>query len=946
MKFKNLSLPAFLSCLMLLSFNSYAQKGNMADQPDLSKDIPFNSDFTKGKLKNGLTYYVKHNDKPENKVELRLVINAGSILETDKQQGLAHLMEHMNFNGTKNFQKNQLVDYLQSIGVKFGADLNAYTGFDQTVFILPIPSDDPEKLEKGFQIIEDWAHNATLETDAINDERGVVMEEFRLGLGAQERMRKKYFPKLFYKSRYAKRLPIGKKEVIEHSDPSEIRDFYHTWYRPDLQAVIAVGDLPVDEMVAKIKEHFAKIPEPKNPKPRPTYDVPNHKKTLISIASDKEASQSLVRIMNLDTKNYSPEKTLKDYRHGIIESLFSQMINNRLSELRNGNNPPFIFGYSYHGGTSARTKEAYQSIAATSPDGQLKALQTLLEENKRVKEHGFYKGEFERAKSDLMSHIKQAYKERDKQKSSSLVGEAINNYLENEPMPGITWEYNFYQKELPTIKLSEVSSLISDYIKNENRVIVLTGPENDKTPKVTKAQVEKVLKTVENETVTPYEDKEVSKEFMKTMPKAGSVTKTETNDKLGTTTWTLSNGAKVTFKKTDFKNDQIMFRAFSYGGTSLYSDADYKATNFANGGVTDAGVNGFDQNTMDKMMSGKVASVRPYLGSYSEGFNGSAAPDDLETLFQLTHLYFTSINEDKDAYNSYLTKQKAQVAAQMANPQFYFINELQKMIGGKNPRFMGMATVEKLDKANYDLAYKKYKESFSNAGNFHFYFVGNVNPAKLKKYSETYLASLPSGTEQNYKVRDFRPLTGSHSKVVKRGQSPKSLVLLLFEGETKYSKKDAMAIKALGDVLSIKLTEVLREKESGVYSVNAGGNIQKTPYPWYTFQIVFPCGPENVAKLKTSALEELQKIIDNGPTSEDVEKVKQTDLVEHKVDMKKNSYWISHLKNADYNKENPDDLLDYNKMVNDLTAQDIQNIAKKYLNGGHIEAILKPADKK
>ncbi|EDP94543.1 putative zinc protease [Kordia algicida OT-1] len=668
--------------------------------------IPTDPNVKIGKLSNGLTYYIRNNGKPENKVELRLVVNAGSILEDEDQLGLAHFMEHMNFNGTKNFKKNELVDYLQSIGVKFGAHLNAYTSFDETVYILPIPSDDPEKLEKGFQIIEDWAHNALLTDEEIDNERGVVLEEYRLGKGANERMLQKYLPKIMYGSKYAKRLPIGTKENLENFEYESLRRFYKDWYRPDLMAVIAVGDVDVAVLEEKIKSHFGKIPAAKNPKPRVSHEVKNHEETLIAIETDKEASFAQVQVLFKDLGVPEKVKTEEDYRKQMVQGLFSQMINNRLSELTESENPPFVFGSTYHGGTWARSKEAYQSMAMSAPDGQLKALTALLEENERVKKYGFKQGEFERAKKSMLARIDKAYKDRDKMESSRIVGRYVSNFLSGRPIPSMDWTHKFYNEQIPTIKLEEVNKLINQYIRDTNTVIVLTGPEKEDTPKITEAQVLDVLKSVKTKDLQPYEDKAVGNSLISTLPPAGKITNKTTNDAIGVTTLTLSNGAKVIYKKTDFKNDEVLFSAFSYGGSSLYSDEDYKAIGFASGGLAEAGVNGLSKIDIRKMMSGKIARVSPYIGSYREGFNGSATPKDLETLFQMTHLYFTKLNKDEKAYNSFITKQKGFLTNMMKSPQFYFQFEMGKFMNGKNPRYRGFPTPEMMDASDYDLAYE------------------------------------------------------------------------------------------------------------------------------------------------------------------------------------------------------------------------------------------------
>ncbi|SHI67902.1 zinc protease [Mesonia phycicola] len=929
----------FVAAFLSLSAVTYAQK------QDLQSKIPFNPEVKKGVLENGLTYYIKNNGKPEDKVELRLVVNAGSILEDEDQRGLAHFMEHMNFNGTKNFKKNELVDYLQSIGVKFGAHLNAYTSFDETVYILPIPSDDPEKLEKGFQIIEDWAHNALLEDKDIDEERGVVLEEYRLGQGAEQRMRQEYLPKILHGSKYADRLPIGTKENLETFDYESIRKFYKDWYRPDLMSVMAVGDVDVDVLEKKIKEHFSGIKNPTNEKKREVFELPNHKETLIAIESDEEATFANVQVLFKDQGLAEKDETLEDYRESMVESLFAQMLNNRLDELRNSANPPFVYGYSFHGGTWARTKEAYQSFAMCDASKQLTALRTLLEENERVKQHGFGKGELDRAKKDILARLEQSFKNKGKNESSRIIGEYVRNFLQNEPMPGIDWEFNFYKEQLPTINLKEINSLISNYITDENRVVVLTGPKKDDVKQPTEEEVKALFKEIENKELEAYQETEVADSFMDTTPKKGSITKTETNDKLGTTTLTLSNGATVTYKITDFKNDEVLFQAFSYGGTSLYSLEDYKATTFANSGLTEAGINNFSKVDLSKMMSGKIVSVRPYISTYSEGFRGNAAPKNLEELFQLTYLYFTKLNKDEEAYQSYINKQKAFLGNLLASPQFYFQKELGEFMYGDNPRYTGFPTPEKMDEADYDLAYKKYQERFANAGDFHFYFVGNIDETKLKDYATTYLASLPSNNlKEEYKVSDFRPLSGSHEKIVEKGKDPKSSVKITYQGEAKYNKKEAYALKTLGEILTIKLVEKLREEEGGVYGVGANGSISKTPYGWYNFSISFPCGPENVDKLKAAAIKQVEKLVEEGPSETDLEKVKETQLLEHKESLKKNNYWLSLLQNADYENTDASKVFDFEKNLKKINTSYLKKVAKKYLTDGYILAIHNPEE--
>lgn len=927
------------SVLVLLLFTtaSFAQDLKGTDA------IPFDPNVKKGILKNGLTYYIRKNAKPENKVDLRLVINAGSILETEEQQGLAHFMEHMCFNGTKRFPKNQLVDYLQSIGIKFGQHLNAYTSFDETVYFLPIPSDNPEKLEKGFQIIEDWAFNANLTPEEIDKERGVVLEEYRLGLGADKRMEDKYIPKMMHNSQYANRLPIGKKEILENFKYDKVISFYKDWYRPNLMSVIVVGDIDVAAMEKKIKDHFENYQNPKNEKPRKTFEVPNHKETFVAIESDKEAAQTQIQLLYKDYGVRKVKKTINDLKEAVVEGLFSTMLNNRLNELTNSPTPPFTYGFSYHGGTFARDKEGFQSVAMVDEKKQLEALKVLVSENERVKKFGFTAGEFERAKSEILSRSESQFKDKDKTNSENFVWECQSNFLEQSPMPGYEWEYANIQKMLTSIKLEQVNGFIKDFIKDDNRVVVITAPEKEGLIKVTEKEVLAAI-TVNTNDLKPYEDKAVATSLLRNSVNAGTVIKKETNDKIGATTLTLSNGAKVTYKKTDFKNDEVLLEAVSFGGTNLYTNEEMKKTQFANSGLTEAGFSGLNQNDIDKFMAGKIASVTPYISNTTEGFRGSTTPKDLEYAFQMLNAYFTDLNFDAAAFEGYKQKQSNFTENMMSQPNFYFQQEFYTYLNKENPRWNGIVpTVEKWATTDYQLAYNKYKERFANAGDFEFFFVGNVDDTVMEDFAKKYIASLPSnGTKEITKDLGYRFLKGDIKKVVNKGKDPKSNVTIMIYGEATYDPTESYLLKAAGDILNIKLTEVIREKESGVYTINSRGSMNKVPYGSFNFNISFPCGPENTERLITATLGELDKIIANGPTQIDLDKFKQAELLEYKKQMKENKYWMSNFTRSYTNASNPAEILEMEAKINSVTVTQVQDVAKKYLANEKTIGVLMP----
>ena len=897
-----------------------------------AQNIPLDPSVRTGTLSNGMKYYIKKNVKPEKKVEFRLAINAGSINEDEDQRGLAHFMEHMNFNGTKNFPENKLVDFLQSIGIKFGQHLNAYTSFDETVYMLPVPLDKPGNLDSGLKVMEDWAFNALLTDKEIEKERGVVLEELRLGLGADKRMLDQYLPKLAYNSRYADRLPIGKKEILQNFKPEALRRFHKDWYRPDLMALVVVGDINVDEMEQKIKANFSKYQNPANARKRVDYDMPNHKETLISIATDADATSSSAQFYIKDDGPAKPDVTVNDYQKSIVEQLAAAIVNNRLEELTNSEKPPFIFGYVSHS-NFLRTKDAFQAYAMTKEGEQKNALKVLLEEVERAKRFGFSQNELDRAKSETLSNLEKSYNNRDKTESARLVMEYVRNFLNQEPIPGIEWEYELHKKYLPSVTLDQVNNILKNYIKDDSRVIVVTGPKKENAVLPTDAQLLAIVDDVKNAQLKPYEDKAAIKTLVEPFKSNGKIVKTEADAKLGTTTFTLSNGAKVTYKKTDFKEDEIVFSAISLGGSSLISNEDIEKTQWAFPALSESGFNKYSKNDITKFLSGKQVSVMPYVGGISTGFNGNSTKKDFETLFQMIYGYFTNLNYDEASYNSYKAKQQGFLDNLLANPQTYFQSEVQKYLNQKNPRFFGILPDAKAwEKTSYKLAYDIYKKSVANAGNFHFYFVGNVDENQIKQLSEQYLASLPSTKKsETYKDLGYRPLFSSTEKVIKKGKDPKSMVMIRFSGETKYNEQEDLAMRALGEVATIKIIEKLREDEGGIYGGGARGSLSKVPYGSYNFSINFPCGPENAEKLTKIALAELQKMIDNGPEQKDLDKFKEGEANDNVTNMKDNNYWLQNITSYQTQGGDKYSVLNYLTKVKALTVKDLQTVGKKYL---------------
>ncbi len=684
-------------------------------QLNLSDKLPLSPEIRKGILPNGLTYYIRKNGKPENKVELRLAIKAGSILEDEDQLGLAHFTEHMAFNGSKHFKKNDLVSFLQSIGVQFGADLNAQTGFDETTYILPIPVDKPENLDKGFLVLEDWASLVAFDLGEIDKERGVVLEEERSGKGAQERMLKKALPRILEGSRYAERLPIGKPEILKTFKPETIKRFYHDWYRPDLMAVFVVGDIDPVKAEALIKKHFEKLRNPAKERTRIYAEVPARTASSGLVITDKEATNHILQIF-YTTKKSKVETTLQDYREGIIRALSSQMLSQRLQELTQKAEPPFVFGGSsrdefVHG------YESYYAAALIGKAGVKPAIDALIQENERARKFGFTSPELERTKKSFNRNIERAFNERDKTESEGYVEEYLNNFYQEEPIPGIENEYKYYQQFLSDITLQEVNDFTTRNIppSTENKLVLLQGPETADFALPSDAELLALVQEAEKLPVTAYEEKAVAISLMASMPAGGHVTGEKKNAALGYTDLTFENGIRVILKPTDFKNDQIVLSGFRYGGQSLYGAKDAINAQYATTVVSQMGVGAFSPVDLRKVLAGKTVSASPRLSSLSEGISGSSGSNDIESMLQLVNLYFTSPRKDEALFKSFISKQESVVQNMLADPRAVFSDSVQRMLYNFHPRGPRYPRMKDFQQINVDRVLEIYKERYGNA---------------------------------------------------------------------------------------------------------------------------------------------------------------------------------------------------------------------------------------
>jgi zinc protease len=905
--------------------------GNIAH----TQTLPIDAKVKIGKLANGLTYYIRTNKKPEQKVELRLAINAGAIMEDDDQQGLAHMCEHMAFNGTKNFKKNEIISYLQSIGVGFGNDLNAYTAFDETVYMLPIPTDKPGNLEKGFQILEDWAHNVTYFDEDIEGERNIILEESRLGKGAEDRMFRKVYPALFEGSKYANRLPIGLDSIIKTHKYETIRRFYKDWYRPNLMAVIVVGDIDVATAEAMIKKHFEGLTNPANERPRVYANVPAYTKKTGLVVTDKEAT-----IYNASlTYSAKPSKeatTLEEYKNDIIENLFTTILNQRLRELTQKENPPFLgAGVSFD--SYARGYKSFQAQAYAGGNGDVtKALTTAVEEIEKIKRFGVTQAELDRAKTNLLTRMERSAKEKDKTESSSYVEEYIRNFLTNEPIPGIEAEYQFHKDLLPKISLQDVNAVANELKGNDNFVTTITGPDaNTASLPNGDALVAAVNKTVARTDIKAYEEKAVATTLLKQLPKAGKIVATTKDAKLGTTTYTLSNGIKVTLKKTTYKNDQILMGARRFGGTNEYGPADKANVTYATSVISSMGIGDFSPVDLRKALTGKTASVSPVFGGTTDGFSGNSSVKDFETMLQLLTLYVTQPRKDTSLFKSFIQKSKSSAAFAMANPQSAFIDTLLKTVYGNSPLApIAVPRPDLYNKINLDRVLEIYKQHFADMSGMHFTFVGSLPKDTTEQLIEKYIASLPVTSKKfAYKDNGLRPVKGNVNLNIYKGKEDKALVLAMYSGEVPYSEDLDLKADAISEVLNIRINEEIREKMQAIYSGGIFGNVDKYPYGNYTYFAQLPTSTAKADSAVMALNAEIEAIKKNGPSKENLDKVKQQWIEQYKTSLEENGTWLQKIQGIMLDGKSVDRFLNFEKYANALTVEQVKATANLLFNG-------------
>ncbi len=905
--------------------------------------LPIDPLVTVGQLDNGLRYVIRKNQKPENRVELRLVVNVGSVLEDENQRGLAHFAEHMAFNGTKNFAKQELVDYLERIGMRFGPDLNAYTSFDETVYMLTVPTDSTEVVETAFQILEDWAHQISFDPEEIDKERGVVIEEWRLRRGAQQRMLDEQLPIILKDSRYAVRLPIGQKAVLDTFQHETLRRFYRTWYRPDLMGFVAVGDMEPAEIETLVQEYFARIPATASPRERTVFPVPDHEETLFAIATDQEATFNSVSIYYKTAVR--PQGTMSTYRRALIEALYHQMFNQRLHELTKRPEPPFLGAYSGQG-RWLRSKEFFILGAGVQNNGFDAGLEALLIEAARVRKHGFTASELAREKKEMLRGMEQTYRERDKQQSGGLAAKYVSHLLTDEAIPGIAKQYELYQKLVPGIALAEVNALASEWTSEKNRVIAVQAPEQEGIAVPSQQDLLAIFTEVAQQEIAPYADEVSDEPLVAHVPAPAEIVERSEIPEIGATWWTLANGIRVCLKPTDFKNDEILFRAYSPGGHSLVPDADYVAASTATAVVSEGGVGPFNKIELEKKLAGKVVRVSPWISSLREGISGSASPADVHTMFELIYAFFTAPRPDSTAFQAYRTRMKGSIENRSARPETAFGDTIAVTMAQYHHRARPWS-LELLDEMDLAASMAAYQDRFADASDFSFFLVGNFTLEAMEPLVRTYLGGLPTtGREETWRDVGLEAPAGVIDKAVYRGIEPKSQSQMIFTGPFAYDGwKNNLELRAMTDVLQIKLREVLREDLGGTYGVWVSSNSSHYPDEEYRISISFGSDPERVEELTQVIFEQIDSLKTVGTTDLYVDKVKEMHKRQRELDLKENSFWVGSLEYLDFNGVDPRLLIQYPALVDSLTGDAVQQAAQQYFNmDRYVRVVLYPEE--
>jgi zinc protease len=910
----------------------------------LSQNVPVDPLITVGTLPNGLRYYIRANKLPQARAELRLVVNAGSVLEDEDQRGIAHFVEHMAFNGTVNFPEQDIASFMQAIGMRFGAHVNAHTSFDETVYQLQIPTDNPMVLDRSLQIMEDWAHNVTFDPAEIEKERGVILEEWRLGLGASERIRDAEFPVLLKGSRYAERMPIGKPDIIRTVNRDRLKQFYTDWYRPDQMGVIIVGDIDKPTVEAQIKARFGSIPAATTPRPRTAYSVPEQPGTSYTTITDPEVTATRIDVIGKMAAR--PQATIGAYRQSMVEQLFEAMLSARLDEISDKPEAPFLAAETDRR-LLVRTAETTSAVAMVPQGGVERGLSALFTEVDRVARFGFTETELSRTKLNLQRLLQRAVVEKDKSPSGPLADEFVRNFVHGEPIPGIVYEFGLNQRFLPEITLAEVNALAQDWLPDRNRLVVITAPQKDRASLPTEAKMAAVITAAGGTSITAYVDTVSSQPLLATPPAPGKIASTTTNEALGLTEWRMSNGVRVVLKPTTFKQDEILFRGVSPGGTSLASDQDFVAADTADQVVAQGGLGALSRIDLNKKLAGATVGVRAEIGDTDESLAGGASSKDLETMFQLLYLTFTAPRADPVAFRVMSDQWKVALANRAVQPDTVFEETLNAALTQNHPRAQPM-TAARVDQMNLERSLAFYKDRFADASDFVFVFVGSFDLETMKPLVERYVGSLPA-LRRNESARDVgvHPPAGVVERQVKRGIEPKSQVSIVFTGAFQNDEAHRVVMRAMAETLSGNLHTTLREALGGTYGVSVEPHFTMRPAQEYQIAVNFGCDPARMDSLIKAAFKVIEDFKTVGPGWQQLTATKAALVRDFETNSQRNDYLLNRLVHKYQYGEDVKEVFDMRPLYDRLTPAMIRDAARAYLNASrYVEVTLVPETSK
>ena len=910
----------------------------------LSQQMPVDPDVLVGGLSNGLRFYIRPNGRPARQAELRLVVKAGSVLEDDDQRGLAHFLEHMQFEGTRNFPGHGIDAFLGSLGLSIGADANAATSFDDTQYTLRVPTDRPGVLDQSLQVLADWAGGATFDPEAIERQRAIVLAEWRMNLGAEERTADKIRRVQLQGSRYEDRAPIGRPEVIEKATRDQLLRFYRDWYRPDLMAVIVVGDVDRNQVASIIRRHFSELANPEPERPRPAFDVPEHQGTRYAVVTDKESTATAVMMSNL--RPARNQGSVGGYREIVRDQIFAAMLGDRLDELTQNGNPPFLNAAAGRGLFPApRTRDEAILQALVSPDGVTRGLEALASEVQRIIRFGFTASELDRARQANMAGSERVVEQSPDRESKSRADEYTRNFLQNEALPTIWQELAFHRRFLPEMTLAEMNTLAKDWFPENNNLVLVTAPEAGAAALPSTEVLAAAVKNASERNLEPYVDAAAGQTLVDTPPVRGRIVKTTEHAAIGVTEWTLSNGATVVIKPTTLKTDQILFRGFAPGGLSLASDRDFLAARVADDVVPAGGVGKFSAVALDRLLSGKAVVVRPFISEVRHGLAGGSSPKDLDTLMQLVYLRFTQPRADQNAFNAMKAQALGLLANQSASPEAVFNQTLESLLSNNSPRRQP-ETPETVAQWNLDTALAFYKARFAGASQFTFMFVGSFTPEQIRPLVETYLASLPaSRATETWRDLGIRPPTGVVERVVQKGIAPKSEVSIVFSGPFEYDDANILALRTATLLLASRLNDAIRQELGATYSITANSEVSKRPSPEYRVRINWTCDPARVDDLVKRVFEEVQAVRTTLLRPDQVGRVRDLLLREFEENSEDNGFVLNQIarKYEDGDAAQVDSALNQPALIAGLNGYAIQLAAMKYMDpANYVRLTLMP----